>query len=722
MKEAMLLCLCSHNNLVRFIGICIANETPELVLALEKTNLKSYLSDCHDKIVNHENTSQSIALWNEIRIKLLSYCHQVANGMYYLTYEKRMIHRDLALRNVLLSKNHIIKITDFGLAKMKPKDTRAIAKEDKVGGIFPIKWMAPESIERIEFTHATDVWSFGITCWEILMLGGQPWHDVTSQKDLLKLMKDGARLKQPKLLSLEVWIVLLHCWDIHPERRPEFTTLYTNFEEFAKDPNRFISKNWVQTKLRKRRTHHQRPPANHHPTSSPTNKKSFKKVNSSVSSTENKVKNFITRKRLSTGNTKNSHEYETDSTSSDDEFRSGQSSRLLSQRNQSDGTEYPIVPDYSLVDQSSQNQNSEPVRYHEFPSEKRLHNESINDTLRQESERSHSNFISQPSVKSYKKSTSSSNRPETNYSEVTGLGGMSSKNSTHKTQKKSDRSTIIEEEAGEKSEELEILNTDDELTKMLEKDDQYAELSHSQDHSNSHSYRTMNLLNQPQNPSSQPLSNNFQTNLSVLYSNVDGEGPDYPPPMNLNTLNNEMNPELDPNNDQPSYSNLNDFGQNFYDEINDQDDNAFLTVDSNRSNTTSFEPETVLDYHNLSSNKNTSKNGKNSKNSKNSSSKHDKNKSSSKNRDINLTTDLSNDNNNNNDNTCHNRHSISVSSEILQTTRDYINLETINLISASVSIEPTTSNNVNNSQKRKNNNTNKKSPMIKIEGQATTKF
>lgn len=131
--------------------------------------------------------------------ELLQMCLDVVSGCSYME-DMHFVHRDLAARNCLVSDGaavggrRIVKIGDFGLA-------RDIYKNDyyrKEGeGLLPVRWMAPESLVDGLFSTQSDVWAFGVLCWEILTLGQQPYA-ARNNFEVLAHVKDGGRLHSPE--------------------------------------------------------------------------------------------------------------------------------------------------------------------------------------------------------------------------------------------------------------------------------------------------------------------------------------------------------------------------------------------------------------------------------------------------------------------------------------------------------------------------------------------
>ncbi|XP_014256747.1 vascular endothelial growth factor receptor 1 isoform X2 [Cimex lectularius] len=150
---------------------------------------------------------------------LLCYSYQIAKGMEYLA-SRKVLHGDLAARNILLAENNIVKICDFGLAKnMYDKENYTKSGNPKL----PVKWMSIEAIRDRIFSTQSDIWAYGITLWEIFSLSNTPYPGIQMGGDLFNSLLGGYRMDMPPYATIDIYNLMLECWREEPTLRPSFT-------------------------------------------------------------------------------------------------------------------------------------------------------------------------------------------------------------------------------------------------------------------------------------------------------------------------------------------------------------------------------------------------------------------------------------------------------------------------------------------------------------------
>ncbi|KAI3355585.1 hypothetical protein L3Q82_018406 [Scortum barcoo] len=220
LDEAYVMASVDHPHVSRLLGICLTSSV-QLV-----TQLMQY--GCLLDYVRHHREHIG-AQW------LLNWCVQIAKGMNYLE-ERHLVHRDLAARNVLVKAPNHVKITDFGLAKLLTSNEKEYHAD---GGKVPIKWMALESILQWTYTHQSDVWSYGVTVWELMTFGLKPYDGIPAS-EIASVLERGDRLPQPPICTIDVYMIMVKCWMIDPSSRPRFRELTAEFSKMARDPSRYL--------------------------------------------------------------------------------------------------------------------------------------------------------------------------------------------------------------------------------------------------------------------------------------------------------------------------------------------------------------------------------------------------------------------------------------------------------------------------------------------------
>lgn len=217
-QETMVLKHLHHPNLVQIFGIC--SESPFLIVTewLENGDLKSFLKDQRQK---------PILMFDD----LIRISGNIASAMTELS-RLQIIHRDLAARNVLMDKWGQAKVSDFGMSRIN-------TEYSSVRSFIPVKWTAPEALKFHTFTTKSDVWSFGITLYEIFTYGASPYgQGSVKSQELLQQLAKGYRLPMPAFMGTEeaninaVYLIMLACWLEDPQKRPTFESLKYDFENF----------------------------------------------------------------------------------------------------------------------------------------------------------------------------------------------------------------------------------------------------------------------------------------------------------------------------------------------------------------------------------------------------------------------------------------------------------------------------------------------------------
>ncbi|XP_018549395.1 tyrosine-protein kinase receptor TYRO3 isoform X1 [Lates calcarifer] len=217
LREAEIMKNFDHENVVRLLGVTLQREqdsrlpVPMVILPYMKHgDLRRFLIATRYGDIPMFVPHQS----------LLCFMIDIAAGMNYLS-SQGFLHRDLAARNCMLGDDLRVSVADFGLSK---KIYSSNYYRQKLAIRVPIKWLAVESLSESVYTTKSDVWSFGVTMWEIVSRGRTPYPGVHNH-ELLDLLLSGHRLTPPEECDQKLYKVMQSCWDKEPNRRPGFGEL-----------------------------------------------------------------------------------------------------------------------------------------------------------------------------------------------------------------------------------------------------------------------------------------------------------------------------------------------------------------------------------------------------------------------------------------------------------------------------------------------------------------
>ncbi|DBA00609.1 TPA: hypothetical protein N0F65_007738 [Lagenidium giganteum] len=208
--EINIMSILHHPNVCQLLGACL--EPPRRALVMELSELGSLW--CVLRSRRHKFTP-------DIRAKII---YDTARGMKYLhQFRRPILHRDLKSPNLLVQKDYSIKITDFGLARVKAQI------KTMTGNCGTTQWMAPEVLGSRPYTEKADVYSFGIVVWEVFT-ARCPFENLSQIQVALSVLNHDNRPRVPESCPRFFARLMRACWVRDPEQRPSFAHVVQEIE------------------------------------------------------------------------------------------------------------------------------------------------------------------------------------------------------------------------------------------------------------------------------------------------------------------------------------------------------------------------------------------------------------------------------------------------------------------------------------------------------------
>jgi spleen tyrosine kinase len=167
-----------HPNIIFCVGTYVYDEKLMIILEFAPYGrMDDYLLDNRDSLGID---------------KIVNFCFQIASAMTYIHELGDIVHRDLAARNILVFNENLCKLIDFGMSRTFNRNLTkcyyAVSRNDP-----NFRWTPPDAIKTRIYDEKSDVWSFGVMCWEATSYGQLPYGSMEDY-EIADFLDNGERL------------------------------------------------------------------------------------------------------------------------------------------------------------------------------------------------------------------------------------------------------------------------------------------------------------------------------------------------------------------------------------------------------------------------------------------------------------------------------------------------------------------------------------------------
>mmetsp|Transcript_4738 Transcript_4738/g.5133 ORF Transcript_4738/g.5133 Transcript_4738/m.5133 type:complete len:757 (+) Transcript_4738:39-2309(+) len=224
-KEYRVLSAIRHPNIVLFIGVSFV---PRLCMVMEYCARGSLYHVMRDDGVEFT--------W----ARVVDFANQMTKGVIALHQNTpQIMHRDLKSLNILVSKDWIIKVADFGLARFD--DASQLQTLHQMRGTFA--YLGPEIYHSKKFTPKTDVYALGVIFWEMVTrcvtgVYTQPYSEYNIQFDFQIIIQSAKEDKRPTISDYchkRFRDLIKVLWDPNPDVRPDAPGLLEQLKDVGKE-------------------------------------------------------------------------------------------------------------------------------------------------------------------------------------------------------------------------------------------------------------------------------------------------------------------------------------------------------------------------------------------------------------------------------------------------------------------------------------------------------